>query len=101
LNEARKARDSAAAAASDLAHQATDKAESLKAKAPDVKEQIAEQASEMTDLGLTKLNETMTEFNASLPVLREAGYTLDGVTLKVGMPAAGRREVRSRPGGSA
>lgn len=86
LNEARKARDTAAAAASDLARQATDKAESLKAKAADVKEQLAEQASEMTDLGLTKLNETMAEFNASLPVLREAGYVIDGVTIKLGMP---------------
>ena len=86
LDAARKARDSAAAAATDLGRQASDKAESLKAKAADVKEQIAEQASEMTDLGLSKLNETMTEFNASLPVLREAGYTIDGVTIKLGMP---------------
>jgi len=86
LDAARKARDSAAAAATDLGRQASDKAESLKGKAADVKDQIAEQASEMTDLGLTKLNETMTEFNASLPVLREAGYVIDGVTIKLGMP---------------
>ena len=86
LDAARKARDSAAATATDLGRQASDKAESLKAKAADVKEQIAEQASEMTDLGLTKLNETMTELNASLPVLREAGYVIDGVTIKLGMP---------------
>ena len=86
LNEARKARDSAAAAASDLARQASETADSLKAKAADVKEQLAEQASEMSDLGVTKLNETLAELNASLPVLREAGYIIDGVTIKLGMP---------------
>jgi hypothetical protein len=86
LNEARKARDSDAAAASDLARQASETAVSLKAKAADVKEQLAEQASEMTDLGLVKLNETLADFNASLPVLHEAGYTIDGVTIKLSMP---------------
>jgi len=86
LDEARKVRESAAAAASDLARQAGEKADALKAKATDVKEQLAEQASEMSDLGMTKLNETLAEFNASLPVLREAGYVLDGVTIKLGMP---------------
>jgi len=85
LDEARKVRESAAAAASDLARQAGEKADALKAKATDVKE-LAEQASEMSDLGMTKLNETLAEFNASLPVLREAGYVLDGVTIKLGMP---------------
>jgi hypothetical protein len=59
LDEARKARESAAAAVSDLARQPGEKAEALKAKATDVKEQLTEQASEMTDLGATKLNETL------------------------------------------
>jgi hypothetical protein len=86
LDEARKARDSAAAAASDLARQAGEKAEALKTKATDVKEQLAEQASEMSDLGVTKLNETLGELNASLPILREAGYVIDGVTIKLGIP---------------
>jgi len=98
LDEARKVRESAAAAANDLARQAGEKAEALKAKATDVTEQLAEQASEMSDLGVTKLNETLGELNASLPILREAGYVIEGVTIKLGMPP---KIVANFSGGSA
>src|SRR5262245_33140647 len=86
LKEVKKARESAATATSDLARQASETAGSLVTKAADVKEQLAEQASEMTDFGLAMVNETLADFNTALPVLAEAGYVVDGLTIKLGVP---------------
>jgi hypothetical protein len=85
ISEAQKAKEAAAERARDLAGQATGATEDLKAKAADVKGQIAEQAAVMSEMGLAKLNETLADFNAALPVLREAGYTLDGVDIDLGV----------------
>jgi hypothetical protein len=86
IYEAQKAKEAAAARARELAEQASDVVEDIEAKAADVKEQIAEQAVGMNEMGLAKLNETLADFNAALPVLREAGYTLDGVNIDLGVP---------------
>jgi hypothetical protein len=84
--EAQKAKEAAAAKARELSEEAPGRTENLKAKASGVKEQFAEQVAGMGDIGLDKLNETLADFNAALPVLREAGYTLDGVNIEFGVP---------------
>jgi hypothetical protein len=86
FDEAKKVKAAAAARANELAQQASGKTEELKARAGEVKDQIAGQAAEMTEMGLTKVNETLADFNAALPVLREAGYTLEGVSIELGIP---------------
>jgi hypothetical protein len=86
INETQKAKEAAAVKARELADQASGKTGQLKAKASDVKERIAEQAAELGEMGLAKLNETLADFNAALPALREAGYTLNGVNIELGVP---------------
>jgi hypothetical protein len=86
FNEAQKAKEAAAARARELAEQASGATEELKAKAADVKNQIAEQAAGMSEMGIARLNEALADFNAALPLLREAGYTLDDVKVDLGVP---------------
>jgi hypothetical protein len=81
-DEARKVRESAAAAASDLARQAGEKADALKAKATDVTEQFAEQASEMSDLGVTKLNGVAVEIGLVPSVAVKFGRAPSGPRLE-------------------
>lgn len=97
LDEAKKAKEQAQAKASGLAskaneltNQATTRAGELKdqaaAKAGEVKDQVSARAGEIKDAGFAKLLETLDDFNASLPVLREAGYSLASVDIQIGLP---------------
>lgn len=86
IGDAQKAKEAATARARELAEQASGAAEDLKARAADAKGQITEQAAGMSEMGLTRLNETLADFDAALPALREAGYTLDGVNIDLGVP---------------
>lgn len=52
----------------------------------DMKGQITGQAAGMSETGLAELNETLANFNAALPVLREAGCTMDKVNIDLGVP---------------
>lgn len=54
--------------------------------AGDVKGQVVAKAGELKDAGLSQLLSTVEDFNASLPVLREAGYTLSEVEITIGLP---------------
>jgi hypothetical protein len=65
---------------------ASAKADELKAKSAEVKGQLLEQAGEMREAGINKLKQTITDFNAALPVLSEAGYVLDAVQIGLGIP---------------
>jgi hypothetical protein len=93
INEAQKTKD-AVAKARELAEQAAEQdsgaAGDVKARSTglmeDVKGQITEQSGEMSEISAAKLNETLADFNAALPALREAGYILDAVTLELGVP---------------
>ena len=85
-NEAQKAKEAAAAKARELAEGASGKTDHLKAKVTDVKELITEQVASVSEMGLAKLNETLIDFNEALPALREAGYTLNGVNIEIGVP---------------
>jgi hypothetical protein len=52
----------------------------------DLKGQIAEQTAGMSEMGLAKMNESLNDFNAALPALREAGYILERVDVDLGVP---------------
>ena len=84
--EAQKAKEATAAKARELKEQASVAADDLKTMTTDVKGHIAEQAAGISEIGLAKMNETLADFNAALPALREAGYTLDGVNIDLGVP---------------
>src|SRR5262249_49717752 len=65
---------------------ASAKAGELKAKSTEVKGQLLEQAAEIREAGISKLTETIADFNAALPVLRQAGYVLDAVNIGLRIP---------------
>jgi len=59
---------------------------SLASKTDELREQAAAKVEEVRDAGLAKVMETLDDFNSALPVLREAGYSLKGITLSMGIP---------------
>lgn len=83
LGRAKAARDQAQASVSGLASQATDAAAN---KAGELRSHVAAKAGELRDATYAKLGETLDDFNAALPVVRAAGYTLSDVTIAVGLP---------------
>jgi hypothetical protein len=82
---AKQATDSVAAKASDLAQSATGTSGALADLASGVKDQLLDATTEVKETGFAKLGEALADFNAALPVLREAGYVLEGVTIKLGL----------------
>ena len=59
---------------------------SLLQRAKAARDQVAAKAGELKDAGFAKMVETLDDFNAALPVLREAGYTLASVDIGIGIP---------------
>jgi hypothetical protein len=55
-------------------------------RAKKAKDQAATTASKLKDVGATKISDTVDDFNAALPVLREAGYVLSSVDIGIGIP---------------
>lgn len=86
FSDAQKAKEAAGAKARELAGRASTSTEDLRSKASDLKAQIAEQAAGMGELSLAKLDDMLSEFNATLPVLRSAGYTLRNLEIELGIP---------------
>ncbi|MCI0661151.1 MAG: hypothetical protein L0220_08775 [Acidobacteria bacterium] len=89
FNEAEKAKSAAAAKTSELAKLLsgkTEEVEELKTRAGEVKDQIADQVTEMNEVGINKIKESLADFNAALPLLREAGYFLEGMNIELGIP---------------
>jgi hypothetical protein len=93
LERARKAKEQAAAAAAkaaEIAGQASVRAADLKDSvantAQDVKDSLASAAADVRDASVTKVKETLADFNAAVPVLRDMGYTLAEVSISLGMP---------------
>ncbi|HVY46690.1 MAG TPA: hypothetical protein VHB21_12465 [Minicystis sp.] len=60
--------------------------ESVATKASEVKESVAQAAADAKDASVAKIKETVEDFNASLPVLREAGYQVSEVDIALGIP---------------
>ena len=72
LGRAKAVREQAQSSVSDLASKASGAAVS--------------KANDLKDASLAKLAETLDDFNAALPVIREAGYLLSSVDIGVGLP---------------
>jgi hypothetical protein len=77
--KARRARERTAAAATRLKDAVTH-------KAGDAKDFVTSGASDLRDAGASKIRDTLDDFNATLPTLREAGYTLKEVDISIGIP---------------
>jgi hypothetical protein len=75
LERAKKAKEQAQLSAAGLAN-----------KASELTDQAAAKAGELKDASLGRLLETLDDFNAALPVIREAGYTLSNVDIGLGLP---------------
>jgi len=86
FNDAEKAKSAAAGKASELADHMSRKTEELKTRTTGIKEQVTSQASEISEVAINKINESLADFNAALPLLREAGYTLEGMSIELGLP---------------
>lgn len=112
LDKAKQMKEQAAQKAAELKEQATNKAgalkesvaitaggmkESVATKAGEMKESVSNKAGEMKDsalqvaadvkdAGLNKAKETIDDFNAALPVIRQAGYTVSEVDIALGIP---------------
>jgi hypothetical protein len=78
LEKARRAREQAAALASGLKGAVAD-------KVGDAKDLLTAGAADLRDAGLAKVRETLEDFNATLPALREAGYSLTEVAVTIGL----------------
>ena len=85
IDAAKKVSESVAAKASDLTQSATQTSDALADIATGVKDQLADVTAEMKSLGIAKLDEALADFNAALPVLREAGYVLESASIKLGL----------------
>jgi hypothetical protein len=85
VDAAKKATESVAAKASEVAQSSGGASDALKDIASGVRNQLADATTEMKELGLAKLEEALADFNAALPVLREAGYVLEGASIKLGL----------------
>ena len=85
VDAAKKATESVAAKASEVTQSSGGTSDVLKDIASGVKTQIADATAEMKEFGVAKLEEALADFNAALPVLREAGYVLEGASIKLGV----------------
>jgi len=82
---AKKAADAVAAKANELTQSAAGTSAALADVATGVNDQHAAATTEMKELGLAKLEESLADFNATVPILREAGYVLESVNIKLGL----------------
>jgi hypothetical protein len=57
----------------------------LKDKAMEVHASVAEKIADSSEASMEKLQEMMTEVNEISPVIRELGYTVDGINIEVGL----------------
>ncbi len=85
FDAARRAKDSVAAKTGEFAAAASKTGDAMKDIAAGAKGQLADAATDLKQLSQAKLEEALADFNAALPLLREAGYVLDGVKVKLGL----------------
>jgi hypothetical protein len=101
FDKAKQVREQAAAKAAELREQASARAAQLKesvattasdvsssvaAKAGDVRESLATAAADAREASANKIKEAIDEFNATLLILREAGYKVSEVDIAIGLP---------------
>jgi hypothetical protein len=72
--------------ASKMKEQAQSSLSNLVSKTDGLREQAAAKVEEMKDASVGKLMETLDDFNNALPIVREAGFALEAITLGMGIP---------------
>jgi hypothetical protein len=85
LDAAKKTRDSIAAKTGELTQAASGTGDKMRDLMASTGEHLADATAEMKQLTVGKLEEALADFNAALPLLRKAGYVLDGVKVKLGL----------------
>jgi len=83
VDAAKKATESVAAKAAEVTRSVA--GDSLRDMARGVKDQLADVTTDIKEMSAAKLDEALGDLNAALPILRDAGYVLDGVTVKLGL----------------
>src|SRR6185503_11226800 len=83
VDAAKKVTESVAAKAGEVTRSAA--SDSLRDMVSGVKDQLADVTTDLKEMSIAKLEEALADFNAALPILRDAGYVLDGVTVKLGL----------------
>ena len=83
VDAAKKVTESVAAKAGEVTRSAA--SDSLRDMASGVKDQLADVTTDLKEMSIAKLEEALADFNAALPLLRDAGYVLDGVSVKLGL----------------
>ena len=85
IDVAKKATESVATKASEVTQSASGPSDTLRDLAAGVKDQLADVTGDLKEMSLAKVDEVLADFNAALPLLRDAGYVLDGVHIKLGL----------------
>ncbi len=89
-DKAKEATDAAAQRAAALRDQAAGMASSVAGQttsmASDLRDRAASLSSGLADAVMDRVKATLVDFNAALPVLRRAGYTVSEVSVEVGLP---------------
>jgi len=83
FDAAKKTTEIVAARASEVTQSVT--GDTIRDMAAGVKEQLADVTTDIKEMSAAKLDEALGDLNAALPILRDAGYVLDGVTVKLGL----------------
>ena len=85
VDAAKKAAESVAAKASEVTQSASGTSDTVRNLAAGVKDQLADVTGDLKEMSLAKVDEVLADFNAALPLLRDAGYVLEGVHIKLGL----------------
>jgi len=83
VDAAKKVTESVAAKAGEVTRSAA--SDSLRDMVSGVKDQLADVTTDLKEMSIATLEEGVADFNAALPLLRDAGYVLDGVSVKLGL----------------
>ena len=83
VDAAKKVTESMAAKAGEVARSVA--GDTLRDMAAGAKDQIADVTADIKEMSAAKLDEALADFNAALPLLRDAGYVLEGVSVKLGL----------------
>jgi len=83
IDAAKKTTESVAAKAGEVTRSVS--SDTLRDVASGVKDQLADVTTDIKEMSAAKLDEALADFNAALPLLRDAGYVLDGVNVKLGL----------------
>src|SRR5207237_347477 len=86
IDEAAKTTERTATTTDGIRQQAAEKADAMKARATEAALAAREQISDQAEAGLSGVGTLVEEFGTDLPVLREAGYTVRGIQIHMGLP---------------